>query len=69
MIKRLQEQLGEEAEFDPDMDPHVRRVHRDYEGRIEEYEERIRQLESEMQEGDDEQSKRIDEQKRLESRD
>ena len=39
------------------MDPHVRRVHRDYEGRIEDYEERIRQLESEIQEDDDEQSK------------
>ena len=39
MIKRLQEQLGEAAEFDPDMDPHVRRVHRDYEGRIEDYEQ------------------------------
>ena len=25
MIKRLQEQLGEEAVFDPDMDPHMRR--------------------------------------------
>ena len=44
MIKRLQEQLGEEAEFEPDMDPHVRRVHLDYEGRIADYEERIRQL-------------------------
>ena len=40
MIKRLQEQLGKDADFDPDMDPHVRRVHRDYEGRIDEYEER-----------------------------
>ena len=49
MIKRLQEQLGEEAEFDPDMDPHVRRVHLAYEGRIEEYEE-----------DDDEQSKTIE---------
>ena len=46
MIKRLQEQLGKEADFDPDMDPHVRRVHRDYE--------------SEMQEDDDEQSKTIE---------
>ena len=60
MIKRLREQLGEEAEFDPDMDPHVRRVHLDYAGRIEEYEERIRQLEPEMQEDDDEQSKTIE---------
>ena len=60
MIKRLQEQLGEEAEFEPDMDPHVRRVHLDYEGRIEDYEERIRQLESEMQEDEDEQSKAIE---------
>ena len=38
----------------------MRRVHRDYEGRIEEHEERIRQLESEMQEDDDEQSKTIE---------
>ena len=60
MIKRLQEQLGEEAEFEPDMDPHVRRVHLDYEGRIADYEERIRQLESEMQEDEDEQSKAIE---------
>ena len=60
MIKRLQEQLGEEVEFDPDMDPLVRRVHRDYEERIEVYEERIRQLKSKMQEDDDEQSKAIE---------
>jgi hypothetical protein len=40
MIKRLQEELGEEAEFDPDQDPHVRRVHREYEQRVEDYEDR-----------------------------
>ena len=68
MIKRLQEQLGEKAEFDPDMDPHVRRIHIDYAGRIEEYEERIRQLESEMQEDDGEQFMTIEKQQRLSAR-
>ena len=53
MIKRLQEELGEEAEFDPDEDPHVRRVRCEYEQRIEDYEERIRQLESERRKDDD----------------
>jgi hypothetical protein len=60
MIKRLQEELGEEAEFDPDQDPHVRRVHREYEQRVEDYEDRIKQLESELQEGDDKQAKEIE---------
>jgi hypothetical protein len=40
MIKRLQAELGEEAEFDPDQDPHVRDVHREYEQRVEDYEDR-----------------------------
>jgi hypothetical protein len=48
MIKRLQEELGEEAEFDQDEDPYVRRVHREYEQRVEDYEKRIRQLESDQ---------------------
>jgi hypothetical protein len=37
MIKRLQVELGEDAEFDPDQDPHMRRVHREYEQRVEDY--------------------------------
>jgi len=60
MIKRLQEELGEEAEFDPDQDPHVRRVHCEYEQRVEDYEDRIRQLESEQREDDDKQAREIE---------
>ena len=59
MIKRLQEELGEDAEYDPDDDPHVRRVRREYEQLVEDYEERIRQLESEQREDDDEQVERM----------
>jgi hypothetical protein len=64
MIKRLQEELGEEAEFDPDEDLHVRRVRREYEQRVEDYEERIRQLESEQREDDDKQAKDIERMRR-----
>jgi len=64
MIKRLQEKLGEENEFDPDEDPHVRRVHREYEQRVEDYEERIRQFESEQREDDDEQAKDVERMRR-----
>ena len=52
MMKRLQKELGEEAEFDPDEDPHLRRVRREYEQCIEDNEECIRQLESEQRSRD-----------------
>ncbi len=64
MIKRLQEELDEEAELDPDEDPHVRRVRREYEQRIKDYEERIRQLESERREDYDEQTKEVERMRR-----
>ena len=64
MIKRLQEELDEEAELDPDKDPHVRRVRREYEQRIKDYEERIRQLESERREDHDEQTKEVERMRR-----
>jgi hypothetical protein len=38
----------------------MRRVHREYEQRVEDYEDRIRQLESEPQENDDKQAKEIE---------
>ena len=60
MIKRRQEELGEEAEYDPDEDPHVQH--------IEDYEERISQLESERREDDGEQAKEVERMRRDETR-
>jgi chromosome segregation ATPase len=48
-IKILQDQLGEEAEFDAEETAHMRSVRRDCEKRVNQYEDRMVQLQSDMQ--------------------
>jgi hypothetical protein len=61
MIKRLQEELGEEAEFDSDTSAVF---DASMSSASEDYEERIRQLESEQREDDDEQAKDVERMRR-----
>ena len=48
-IKLLQEELGEEAEFDAEETAQMRSVRRECETRVNNYEDRMIQLESDMQ--------------------
>jgi len=48
-IKLLQDELGEEAEFDAEETPQMRSVRRECETRVNNYEDRMAQLQSDMQ--------------------
>jgi hypothetical protein len=48
-IKLLQDELGEEAEFDAEETAQMRSVRREYETRVNNYEDRMAQLQSDMQ--------------------
>jgi molybdopterin converting factor small subunit len=56
LIKNLREELGDdEAEFDEEDDPNVRRVRRECKERVNQYEERMSQLSTDMQQEIDKQ--------------
>jgi hypothetical protein len=49
LTKSLQDELGEEAEFDDERDPKMRHIQRGYNKRVDQYEECLAQLQMDMQ--------------------